>query len=236
MKTEEPSDNGKAVLGSHQAPLEKSSTNSNPTGTNDNAMERFLLAEYSELAQDWRHTDSRIETAINFYITVGAVVLTGLGILYQALQSVQLFILASVPVAVVLFVFGVFLTLRITSADLKKGEYRLGMRIIRRYFADREAEDSRYMYRPVASSINGPEDIAKQRSPHFHERVVLAINTFNSFIVGVCSASLIWLVFGNVLLPIGIALISLGLSAVSLILLSWFLKRRITNIKPSQTL
>lgn len=232
MKTQKSSDNGKAVSGSHQAPSDEISAT--PTEIDDGAMERFLLAEFSELAQDWRYTDSRIETAINFYLTVGAVVLTGLGLLYQALQSVRLFILASVPLAIVLLVFGAFLTGRITSADFKKGDYRLGMSMIRRYFADRDVEASRYIYRSIASSIDDSESIAKQRRPHFHRHLILAINAFNSLIVGISSASIIWFVFGSVLLPIGIAFISLGLSAVSWFILSWLLKRRIENLGQSQ--
>jgi hypothetical protein len=29
----------------------------------------FLLAEFAELGQFWRHTDSRIENGINYYLT-----------------------------------------------------------------------------------------------------------------------------------------------------------------------
>jgi hypothetical protein len=229
MVKRKPSNNEKADLGSDHAPLEQAPANSNTTETKDNMAEKFLLAEFSELAQDWRHTDSRIETAINFYLTVGAVTLPGLGLLYQALPNVRLFIIVSVSVAVALFIFGFFLTRRITSADIYKCEYRLGMRMIRRYFTDHDSEISHYIYLPVASSIDSPEEIAKQRRPYFHQQLVLAINTFNSFIVGICAASLIWLVFGNILQPIGIALISLGLSVSSFMILFWLYKRKIKH-------
>ncbi|MCB0170721.1 MAG: hypothetical protein KDJ97_09240 [Anaerolineae bacterium] len=186
------------------------------------------MAEFGELAESWRHTDSRIETAINFYLTVGAIVLPGLGLLYQALQSIQLFILVSVPVAMVLFIFGFFLTQRITSADIRKEDYGLAMRMIRRYFVDQDPRIKSYIYMPIGLAAETLEDVSRQRNPYFHRRIMFAINAFNSFLVGLVFSGLIWLTFAHMLLPWGLVLIGIVFSLCTFAILQWLYRRRIS--------
>jgi hypothetical protein len=190
---------------------------------------QFLLAEFSELGENWKHTDSRIETAINFYITLGAIVLPGLVLLYQAMKDARLFVMASLPVAGALFVAGHFLALRITESDKRKAEYRFAMQLIRRYFVDRDVEIAPYLYMPSSEPLKSEEDrLRLKRIPvHFHRQLVLTVNVLNSFLIGISIVGLVWLIFGNVLMPIGIAAFGVAISVLSLVVLNWLYHKRI---------
>lgn len=188
---------------------------------------QFLLAEFSELAEAWRHTDARIESAINIYLTISASTFPALGLLYQAFQSIQLFLLVSIPILINLFVFGFLFTQRVTSTDITKAEYILGMQMIRRYFIDHDSEISSYLILPVALSAKNDQEIKKQKRPYFHKQLIFAVIAFNSLLVGTIIGSLTWLLFSNTLLPISIALISFVFAVSTLVILSRHYQRRV---------
>jgi hypothetical protein len=154
----------------------------------------------------------------------------GLGLLYQAIPNIQTFILASAPVAMAMFIFGVFLVERVTSTDFNKSEYKLGMQIIRRYFVENDPELAPYLYMPVALSVEMEQKLKKQRYPYFHKHIVFAIHSFNSLLAGLVAGCLIWLVFGNVLKLIYIFLISTGFFVVTFLVLIWLYQRRIKHL------
>lgn len=185
---------------------------------------QFLLTEFSELAEAWRHTDARIESAINIYLTIAASTFPALGLLYQAFQSLRLFILISIPVLITLFVFGFLFTQRVTSTDIIKAEYILGMKMIRRYFIDHDAEISAYIFLPVASPAKDHQEREKQKHPSFHKQLIYAVIVFNSLLVGAIVGSLAWLIFVNIFIT---SLISFGCIIVALVFLSRHYQRRI---------
>lgn len=190
----------------------------------------FLLTEYNELGEFWKHTDARIETGINIYLTVCGFAFPGLGLLYQAIQSIQLFVLASIPVAMAIFILGFVLVQRITSADFNKSEYKLGMQIIRRYFADKDPEITPYLYMPIALSVESHHEIKKHWSPYFHKNLAFAINSFNSLLAGAVFGCLTWLVFNNSLATISIVLMSFGFSFITFSILNWLYRRKINHL------
>lgn len=194
---------------------------------NSETTTQFLLAEFNELAEAWRHTDARIDSAINIYLSVVASTFPALGLLYQAFQSIQLFILVSVPMLIILFVFGFMFMQRVTSTDITKAEYILGMQTIRRYFVDQDAEISSYLILPVASPSKNKQELDNQKHPYFHKQLIFAVIIFNSILIGTIIGSLIWLVFSDVLTIANIALISFGFIVGILIVLSRHYSKRV---------
>jgi hypothetical protein len=199
-----------------------------PTEQEKDTDTQFLLAEFSEMGKFWRHTDSRIETAINFYLTVGAVTLPGIVVLYQAIADIRLFILALLPITGALLIFGFFLVRRIMSADVKKAEYLISLNLIRRYFVDQSPQIAQYLYMPLAQPSDSLEAKVKQLSPYFHRRIALVVNSANSILAGITLSGLLWLVAGQVLSMVVVALMGIGVGIVTLIIQTW-LYRRVTR-------
>ncbi|MBD3309537.1 hypothetical protein GF348_24370 [candidate division KSB3 bacterium] len=187
--------------------LEPQEAHSDITGNKGASTERekdttiqFLLTEFSEMGEFWRHTDSRIETAINFYLTVGAAALPGTVILYEAVADLRLFVIALLPIMGALFIFGFFLVRRITSADIKKAEYLLSLNLVRRYFVDHSPKVARYLYMPLAQPSESSDGMTKQVGPVFHRRIAFVVNTANSVLAGTAFSGLLWLVSGRLAL------------------------------------
>ena len=194
----------------------------------DNTIQ-FLLAEFNEMGEFWRHTDSRIETAINFYLTVGAVAFPGIIILYEAITDIRLFIVALLPIIGTLFTFGFLLVRRITSADIRKAEYLLSLNLIRRYFVDHNPQVAQYLYMPLAQPSDSSDAKPKQLNPYFHRQIVFIVDSANSILAGAFFSGLSWLAVGHLVLPILIISVGVGVGIVAFFVQTWLYHRIISR-------
>jgi hypothetical protein len=194
---------------------------------------QFLLAEFNETAEDWRHTDTRIETAINFYLTIVAIVLPSLIVLYQTIQNPTVFVLAAIPINGFLFIVGFFLTRRITSASILKSQYRSASQLIRRYFVDLAPELTTYIQFPVARPLGSTEKQSIPIRTALYHRVILAVNAANSVLAGASAAGLTWLLAGTLFSAVEIVGIGLATTVLSFFFLHWLFIRRIAHVSLS---
>jgi hypothetical protein len=153
----------------------------------------FLLAEFREATQLWRHTDSRIETATNFYLTIGAITLPGSILLFKQLENHRDFVASMMPIVTLLALAGVLLVNRINSADLRKGDYELCRSLVMRYFVDQDDRLADYLLFPLAEP--GP-DLSKkvaQLRPYFHSSLTSIINVFTALLLSSIPSACLWL-------------------------------------------
>lgn len=190
---------------------------------------QFLLAEFNEMGEFWRHTDSRIETAINFYLTVGAVAFPGVIILYEAITDIRLFIVALLPIIGTLFAFGFLLVGRITSADIKKAEYLLSLNLIRRYFVDHNPQVAQYLYMPLAQPSDSSDAKPKQLNPYFHRQIVFIVDSANSVLAGIAFSCLFWLVVGHLVSTVIIISVGVGAGVVVFFIQALLYRRIISH-------
>jgi hypothetical protein len=189
----------------------------------DNEIEKaeiqFLLTEFQEMGQFWRHTDARIEAAINFYLTIVAVFIPGIFLLYQQVVDLSLFVLMSIPLCTALIVVGYFLTRRITSSDILKAKYIFSMNLIRGYFVDNFPHIAQNLHMPISLPSN--EDNSNRLKPIFHGLIVTVSNLINSALFGFVVSGIAWLLFAKTLSLAQIILVgSIGI-LICYILLTW---------------
>lgn len=177
----------------------------------------FLLAELSEIGEFWRHTDGRIESAINFYITVVAVVLPASVLVYQSISDIGTFILLALLLGILLIIMGIFLIARISNAEIRKSQYILSIQLIRSYFANRDPEISQYLLFPTAIPSYDQTEKENQLEPFIQRRLVITINALNSLIIGACIYALLWLLTS---MSTGLAIILAGVAAMASLLIS----------------
>jgi hypothetical protein len=157
------------------------------------ASAEFMLAEYSLLGELWRHTDARIETAVNFYLTTGAILGPATLLVYQAFSEIRLFLVASILVCIALIVMGLLISTRIVRAYQIKRRYAHGLSLIRRYFVDIEPKLEGYIHLPVAGL---PESNRTRAS--LLPRLVIAVRLINSLALGWILAATTWLLGGSI--------------------------------------
>jgi len=167
------------------------------TKVEDTADSQFLLTEFTVLSEAWRHTDSRIDSSMNFYLTFGAVVLPVLVLLYQAISDIRMMVLASLPIAAALILLGIYLESRVTSTDKTKAGYVLGMQLIRRYYVDRYPHIGSYLYLPKAEPPLKGMDEARQALTYYDSGLALVLAIVNSTLVGAIVTGTIWLSIGQ---------------------------------------
>jgi hypothetical protein len=109
---------------------------------------KFLLDEFGELGEFWRHADSRVENALNLYLTSGTIVVSAIVLLGQRSGDLDVFLTAAIFVAVALAAAGIVLARRIVGADIIKAEYIYALELIRRFFVDNAAQITPYLVLP----------------------------------------------------------------------------------------
>lgn len=160
---------------------------------NDNT--EFLLTEFGELGQFWRHTDARIENGINYYLTASAAVTSVIAFGSQQLNDGRLFAGFVILVLGALFVGGDILIRRIVSTALIKAEYAMALNRIRGYFADRDSEMARYLVLPIASSPTEGNEASRQdfkvRMPGY---ILRALRLWTGGLLGLAVGILSWII------------------------------------------
>src|SRR5436305_1564222 len=60
---------------------------------------KFMLDEFGELGEFWRHADSRMESAINFYLTSGTIVVSAVVVPAQRTDELRVFLSVAILLA-----------------------------------------------------------------------------------------------------------------------------------------
>ena len=165
---------------------------------------QFLLSQHTEMNEDWRHLNHRIETAINLYIGVWALIGSAASVLYTELKDVPIFF--RIVGLLVLFAFGFFTARRVTSATILRERKRLSANLIKLFFQERTPETRNYL--PVYVQTPTPLNIKREGQQlvvSFPDGIVYFIYVLNSFLTGVLFTSTSpatpfkanwWLIFG----------------------------------------
>jgi hypothetical protein len=191
---------------------------------------QFLLAEFHEMGETWRHTDSRIETAINFYLTILAATLPATILLYQVISDFKLFVFSIIPVIGVVYAIGLLLANRIANTSIRKAEYQLAVNLIRRYYVDHDPLLANYVYFPLAQPGTNFEEKAKQLRINLHQLIYVIIG-INSLLTSLAICGLIWLGASGVILTQLMILIGIVVFFMSVMLLRWRYQKNIKSYK-----
>lgn len=158
---------------------------------------QFLLNQHTEMNEDWRHLNHRIETAINLYIAVWALVGSGTVALYTELKNIP------IPLRliglIVLFALGTFTARRVTSATILRERKRLSTNLIKLFFQERTPEITDYslVYVQTPRPLKGGSDKERRRDGRcllkvsFPDGIVYFIYGLNSLLAGLFSLSLV---------------------------------------------
>ncbi len=99
----------------------------------------FMLAEFEQASEFWRQSSERVSTAFNFYLTAGAILVSGLLLLFQSSNNnLRVFIAGVIAASFILLVSGTFLASVIISANTLRAEYIISLNLFWRYFADHD--------------------------------------------------------------------------------------------------
>jgi hypothetical protein len=180
----------------------------------------FLLAEFSELGEFWRHTDARLESSLNFYLTAIAVLAPATLLLRQSVSDIRSLVALMIPVGIALFVIGILLTWRVTRAILVKAEYVHALNLIRRYFVDNDPHIAKYLFLPVAEPLGEARIISRHFRVSSQRRLTLIIDVANSLLLGAIVAATLWLL--TTLDLTFIVLIGLSIAVTSFIVINWW--------------
>jgi len=208
--------------------LQKQSLNVAAASSRDNGA-KFLLREFNELGHFWRHTDARMESALNLYLTASSLVVAGLVYLSQQVTDLRIFISLMILVAAGLFIGGLILVSRIVSTAALKAEYIHALNLIRRYFVDTNNPIKDYLVLPLADSPKGAGHRSTQSRPIWvPASLTRAINAWNGILFGFVIGAVIWLTEQGVSLPIiiGVGGIAAGLCFLALMRLTQKRTRR----------
>ena len=153
----------------------------------------LLLAEYNRLSEFWRHTDSRMESTVNLYLTASAIVVTGLVYGSQQSGDLRTFLAVSVAAAAALFVGSIIVSRRILLSSVLKARYRYRLYLIRCHFM--EFDESSLT--PVASPMTLSAEADRRAHGGFSVRVsvplLAAIYPWCSLLLGFIVGSTVWL-------------------------------------------
>jgi hypothetical protein len=183
--------------GNRVQPLQEQARTEAAVSAKDNSV-KFLLAEFNHLDTFWRHTDSRVENGLRLYLTVSAIVVSGMAILSQQIRDLHAFVLVAVIVAAGLFVVGFALASHLLSTAFLKAEYILGLNLIRRYFVDNDQSIGEYLAFPYDASAATWSD--KDRRIPAAKSLLLGIAVWEGCLLGGVFAGLVWMA-GPALFP-----------------------------------
>lgn len=155
-----------------------------PQKFNDDDHISFLLEEFQQLAESWRHTDRRIDSTINYYITILSLLVPATILFYKELTNTNLVYIYGISVSSTLIIFGHLVWNRITATDIRKSEYILGMQMIRAYFVNQKNDIANYLIFPIAKPAITQFDKFRQLKPYFHRNLVIPIIIVNSLLAG----------------------------------------------------
>lgn len=147
----------------------------------------LMITVYSEMAENWRHADRRVETTINFYITVLSLLLAGAGILYNQEDNPTLLYLIFEVLAIPVVLYGYFTVNRIKSAAYLRVRYLHSLNLIQEYFKIKYPHLThflgRYRHKGQVALIFESSDEFKNLKPSYHDTTSWFIYILNSIII-----------------------------------------------------
>lgn len=173
--------------------LQEQVLNQSLSGSRENSM-KFLLAEFNELGEFWRHTDARTESGLTLFFAASAIIVSGFVYFAKQATDFRAFLALITLIAFALFVGGLLLVRRIRRTGLIKAGYIRGLNLIRRYFVDTDQSIADYLVLPISESP-GIRDESRDtglpvRKP---SPALIAIQAWNSLLLGFVFGSAAWL-------------------------------------------
>lgn len=153
---------------------------------------QLLLAQLTEMSQDWRHLDNRIETALNLYISVYTLIIGGAAVIYPERGGVFFLLRFITFASPVLIAYGFFTARRIKNATISRDRRQLSVNLIKLFFQERNPEIAPYLpvYVDTPEPLQSSEDKQKrdeemrQFNPSLPNGIVYAIYAINSVLAG----------------------------------------------------
>ncbi len=138
----------------------------NLEGMNAEFGRQFLLTHLNEISEDWRYLDKRIETTLNLYVTVVALVVTAAATIYSDGTDWLVPLRSIAFAAVVLVPFGFITARRVKNAAILRSRKRLSTNLIKKFFQERHPEIEHYLpvYVSTPKPIEGDDDEQKKAS------------------------------------------------------------------------
>lgn len=158
----------------------------------DDVGDQFMLAQFSEMNEDLRHYDRRIETALNIYAAVWALLFAGIITLYGdgETRDWQLLLrVAGVP-SFVLFSLGLFTVRRVVNSTISRDRRRAAANLAQRYFTLRAPNISSYLPtlgrtpRPSKSTFRKLKSLRRDYDVSFPNGIAYFIIMLNSLLAG----------------------------------------------------
>ncbi|MFN8497343.1 MAG: hypothetical protein U0641_05750 [Anaerolineae bacterium] len=161
----------------------------------EEASAKFLLAELSALAEVWRHTDKRQETATTMYLTGSTLAVSAAVFLSPRLLDVNGFLTILILVALVLSIAGILLADRIFSTRTRKVEYAYGISLVRGFFVNLNPAITPYLWMPYLDPMKSPQSPFGPLSIRkYGYTTFVVIYVWDSLLLGFAASALIWLV------------------------------------------
>lgn len=161
-------------------------------GRADDGDIQFMLTEFSQLCEFFRHTDSRLYTGVNFYLTFAAAAVTVAAVLLGYIPDGRLYALATLPLQAAVFLVGYFLANQMMLTDIIKWEYRHGLNLVRRFFVDQYEHLAPYLVLPVAPAAS-TDELSPVR-PQTVSRDVVTVLLLNAMLLGTMAATVTWII------------------------------------------
>ena len=163
----------------------------------DKTSAQFLLSDFSEIGQFWRHTDSRLENAIRIYLTISTVAISGAVLLVSQTQQIERILAISAATAFVLFCAGIFLLRRIITVWVEKSNYSLALNRIRAFFADHSPKIKPYMVLPLADPDSSLRDAMSQEPNTYNNWLITFVRLSSSLLLSFSTTVYFWLLLPN---------------------------------------
>ncbi|MDQ3399045.1 MAG: hypothetical protein M3511_15005 [Deinococcota bacterium] len=161
----------------------------------DDLGEQFMLDHFSEMNQDFRHYDQRIETALNIYAAAWALLLAGVITLYSDTRDSQLILqIAGVPAAI-LYALGFFTVRRVVNSTISRARRRTAANLAQHYFTLQTPDISPYLVtlgrtpECLKSIFEEPKYRGEKYEVSFPDGIVYFIIVSNSLLMGLALTS-----------------------------------------------
>lgn len=169
----------------------------NATESADDIGDQFMLAHFSEMNEDLRHYDRRIETALSIYAAVWALLLAGIITLYGdgKTRDWQLLLRVAVVPSFILFFLGFFTVRRVVNSTISRDRRRAAANLVQHYFTLRAPHISSYLPkfgrtpRPSRSTSQELKSLRRDYDVSFPDGIVRSIIVLNSLLVGLFAVS-----------------------------------------------
>lgn len=175
----------------------------------------FLLTEFNEVCNFWRHTDKRVDSTIRLYLTTSTVIVSSSLVLFQYQTGNTAIIPSSLLISfssLAMSISGFFLSTRIIGASVNKSEYAYSINLIRRFFAEKRPEICPYLYMPIAREQIGARITSSRKvgeAMHKPSPLLIGIaNLFSSTCLGVSLISFAYFYRPNMTLATGLMIVS----------------------------